>query len=181
MNIDEMIKDYSDELMDFARKYSRESLVIKKSAAEDTVKEAEEKADKFAAEEKTEAVYAQAQKETEEIPSEEDMENFAYFRARVFTGKEAFPVEHAGVTLYKNDVLYAFLVTDKSGETARVKIEAYPERNSLEPLSDEQSTEYRADVFAEGFIRRENLLVSAVGGSDIVLETELTPESEAIG
>lgn len=171
-----MIKRYSEELMDFAGKHNTEALVMKKKPAEEIA--AEEKTE--TAEVIQEVTLSEKHSGTKEIPAEEEMESFAYFRGRVFTGGEAYPIEKAGVTLYKNDLLYAFLVTDKNGETARVKIEAFPEKNSLEPLSDEQSTEYRADVFAEGFIPREGLLVSAVGGSEIVLETELTPESEGI-
>ncbi len=176
MNLEEMIKRYSEELMDFAGKHNTEALVMKTKPAGES--EAEEKTE--TAEVIQEVMPSEKHSGTKEIPAEEEMESFAYFRARVFTGGEAYPIEKAGVTLYKNDLLYAFLVTDKNGETARVKIEAFPEKNSLEPLSDEQSTEYRADVFAEGFIPREGLLVSAVGGSEIVLETELTPESEGI-
>ena len=193
-NLDEMIKSYSDELMDYARSHNSESLVIKnkpqESESSEEKEEAEEKEEK---EEEKEEIMPEGDSSEEkedneaedkpltEIPAEEDMESFASFRGRVFTSFGAFPVENAKIILYRNDVLYAFLVTDKNGETARVKIEAFPEKNSLEPLSDEQSTEYRADVFAEGFITREGLLISAVGGSEIVLETELTPESEAIG
>ncbi len=185
-SFDEMIKEYSDELMNFARRHNTEALVIKEKSAQPINAEREalngvtfpqEEADEN---EESIPLNDESSGEVTEIPAEEDMENFAYFRARVFTGGEAYPIEKAGVTVYKNDILYAFLVTDKNGETAKIKIEAYPERNSLEPLSDEQSIDYTADVFAEGFTRKENLLVSAVGGSDIVLETELTPESEGI-
>ena len=176
-NLDEMIKGYSDELMSFARRHNAESLVIKERSVpriDDSITATDET--EAVAEEKPRAMTDDAV----EIPSQEDMESFAYFRARVFTGGEAYPVEKAGVTLYKNDILYAFLVTDKNGETAKIKIESYPEKNSLEPLSDEQSIDYSADIFAGGFIAKENLLVSAVGGSDIVLEAELVPESEGI-
>lgn len=182
-NLDEMIKQYSDELMSYAKAHNSESLVIKNVPTENT-----EPYDAMQSEEAEESYEEPPQKseaadtvaEIKEIPAEEDMESFATFRGRVFTGFGAFPVENAKVILYRNDVIYAFLVTDKSGETPEIKIEAFPEANSLEPLSDEQRTDYTADVYAEGFSEKKNLLVSAVGGSDVVLDVELTPESEAI-
>lgn len=181
-SIDEMIKRYSDALMGFAKKHNAESLAVKKSPDKSEPEGA--KTDTLNVEaksaEKNFDLTSENAELIKEIPDEDDMESFAYFRGRVFSGGEAYPVEKAGVTLYKNDILYAFLVTDKNGETAKIKIEAYPEKNSLEPLSEEQTTEYRADVFADGFLPKENLLVSALGGSDVVLEAELTPESEGI-
>lgn len=188
-NLDEMIKSYSDELMDYARAHNSESLVLKKAPPEAESAEGEAVAEE--AEETPEEMplvsdedemqkVERREESPEEIPSEEDMENFALFKGRVFTGFGAFPIENAKVILYKGDILYAFLTTDKSGETPTIKIEAFPEKNSLEPLSDEQSTDYSADVYADGFLEKKNLLVSAVGGSDVVLEAELTPESEAI-
>ena len=107
-------------------------------------------------------------------------ENFSTFRARVFSGNSAFAVENAKVSVRIGDELYAFLVTDKNGETVTVKLEAFPEENSLEPLSEDQSLEYAADVTADGFISQKNLLGSAVGGSDIVLNVQLVPESESV-
>ena len=190
-DIDQMIKAYSDELMRFANENNVESLVIKKqedeAVAEDDMPQKIEE-EPLRQEALSEAPYEEPETQTAEavgeengIPDERDMENPAVFRARVFTGKGAYAVENAKVILYRNDVLHAFLVTDKNGETPEIKIEAYPQSNSLEPLSDEQRLDYRADVYAEGFERKENLLVSAVGGSDILLEVELTPESEGIG
>lgn len=181
-NLDEMIKQYSDELMSYAKAHNSESLVIKNVPKENTqpyeaVQSEEEEGNE---EPPQEAEAADTTAEVKEIPAEEDMESFATFRGRVLTGFGAFPVENAKVILYRNDVIYAFLVTDKSGETPEIKIEAFPEANSLEPLSDEQRTDYTADVYADGFIEKKNLLVSAVGGSEVVLDVELTPESEAI-
>lgn len=192
-NLDEMIKEYSDELMSFARSHNSESLVLKSEPPRITEAEAETLQEEL--QEGREEAPLQGDAETfegeseegdtattelTEIPAEEDMENFATFKGRVFTGFGAFPVENAKVVLYKNDVLHAFLVTDKSGETPTIKIESFPEKNSLEPLSDEQRTDYSADVYADGFNEKKNLLVSAVGGSDVVLDVELTPESEVI-
>lgn len=186
-NLDEMIKSYSDELMNYAKAHNSESLVIKReppriAEPEPETTPEERKAISEEVPPVNEETESEESEETElkEIPAEEDMENFATFKGRVFTGFGAFPVENAKVIVYKNDVLYAFLVTDKSGETPTIKIESFPEKNSLEPLSDEQRTDYSADVYADGFTERKNLLVSAVGGSDVVLDVELTPESEAI-
>ena len=185
-NLDEMIKLYSDELMSYAKEHNSESLVIKNTPKENTQSyeavqsEEEEGNEELPQEKEEEKTQEREESQLREIPAEEDMENFAYFRGRVFTGFGAFPVENAKLILYRNNVIYAFLVTDKSGETPVIKIEAFPEKNSLEPLSDEQRTDYTADVYAEGFNEKRNLLVSAVGGSDIVLDVELIPESEAI-
>ena len=192
-NLDEMIRAYSDELMSYAKEHNSESLVIKNSPPEPFEAESETVPEQVQSEREEapfesdeEPFYGEMQEndkqeaQLREIPDEEDMESFATFKGRVFTGFGAFPVENAKVVLYKNDVLYAFLVTDKSGETPTIKIESFPEKNSLEPLSDEQRTDYSADVYGEGFIEKKNLLVSAVGGSDVVLDVELTPESEVI-
>lgn len=192
-NLDEMIKSYSDELMSYAKEHNSESLVIKNSPPEPVEAESETVPEQVKSEREEapfesdeEPFYGETQEndkqeaQLREIPADEDMESFATFKGRVFTGFGAFPVENAKVVLYKNDVLYAFLVTDKSGETPTIKIESFPEKNSLEPLSDEQRTDYSADVYGEGFIEKKNLLVSAVGGSDVVLDVELTPESEVI-
>ena len=189
-NLDEMIKSYSDELMSYAREHNSESLVIKNAphessdAVQDTPPEEVQAATVDNESEETrddeKETVSSREEALSEIPSEEDMENFALFKGRVFTGFGAYPVENAKVILYKGDILYAFLTTDKSGETPTIKIEAFPEKNSLEPLNDEQSTDYSADVYADGFLEKKNLLVSAVGGSDVVLEAELIPESEAI-
>lgn len=186
-NLDEMIKSYSDELMSYAKEHNSESLVIKNAPQESSdilqetpPEEVQENAEEAESEGDGEDGTEVSRSVLSEIPAEDDMESFATFRGRVFTGFGAFPVENAKVILYKNDVLYAFLVTDKNGETLTIKLEAFPEKNSLEPLSDEQRTDYSADVYAEGFTEKKNLLVSAVGGSDVVLDVELVPESEVI-
>ncbi len=126
----------------------------------------------------TEPTDSPSQSEKRPIPT--NPQNFATFRARVFSGNSAFAVENAKVSVHIGDELYAFLVTDKNGETITVKLESSPEENSLEPLSEDQSLEYAADVSADGFITQKNLLVSAVGGSDIVLNVQLVPESEGV-
>lgn len=107
-------------------------------------------------------------------------ENFALFSARVFTGNQAYPVSNAKVSVYLDGKLHIFLTTDENGETRTVKLESFPETNSFIPESTQQTLNYKADIQADGFIERRGLLVSAVGGSDILLSTELTPISERI-
>lgn len=104
----------------------------------------------------------------------------ADFFARVFTGEGAYPVKAARVVVYRGDNIYAFLETDGEGSTKRVKLPAFKESNSLDPDSENRSLEYLADVFAEGFTAQKGLVVSAVGGSEIVLNVLLVPEEERL-
>lgn len=110
----------------------------------------------------------------------DDPEDFAYFTARVFTGNNAYPIENARVLVIKDDKLFTFLSTDSDGMTKRVKLPSYPEINSFEPENDEQFVEYTAEVYAQGFTPKKDLLVSAVGGSDIVLDVQMTPLDERV-
>ena len=109
-----------------------------------------------------------------------DPENFAHFTAKVYSGNQAYAVPDAKISIYLDGKLHAFLITDENGSTRQIKLESYPKLNSFIPESDEQTVDYSADIYAEGFIERKGLLVSAVGGSDILLNTELTPLSERI-
>lgn len=104
----------------------------------------------------------------------------ADFFARVFTGEGAYPVKSARVVVYRGDNIYAFLETDGEGSTKRVKLPAFKESNSLDPDSENRSLEYLADVFASGFTSQKELVVSAVGGSEIVLNVLLVPEEERL-
>ncbi len=104
----------------------------------------------------------------------------ADFFARVFTGEGAYPVASAKVVVYRGDNIYAFLETDKEGSTKRVKLPAFKQENSLDPDSENRSLEYLADVFASGFTAQKELVVSAVGGSEIVLNVLLVPEEERL-
>ena len=106
--------------------------------------------------------------------------DFAPFVAVVFSGEEAYPVAGARIAVYREDNIYAFLTTDENGRTASVRLPAFPESNSLESENPRRSIDYFADVFAEGFITRKGLLVSAVGGSDILLKVIMIPEEERI-
>lgn len=109
-----------------------------------------------------------------------DPENFAFFTANVFTGNQAYPVANAKISVYLDGKLHLFLITDDNGQTKTVKLESYPKLNSFIPESTQQTIDYSADIVADGFAERHGLLVSAVGGSDILLSAELTPLSERI-
>ncbi|MBQ8504451.1 MAG: hypothetical protein IJ491_09295 [Clostridia bacterium] len=199
-NLDKLIEEYSQKLMtsiprDQLRKSSintspepqepptQEALTGNASPAAESspVEEIGSDQEKAVTENETEKQPEEIPKNTNEPqPIPTDPDNFSTFLARVFTGGGAFAVPEAKVVIYRGDVLHSFLTTDESGETKQIKLEAYPEENSLEPLSDEQRLNYSADVFADGFTARKGLLVSAVGGADIILNVELIPESEGI-
>lgn len=116
---------------------------------------------------------------TQALPEKEvpplNPENFALFRAVVFTADGAFPVKNARVVVKKNGELHAFLFTNGSGETKTVRLESYPEKNSLDPNSNQQYMQYTADIHAEGFESLRELTVEAVGGSQILLQENLVP------
>ncbi len=120
---------------------------------------------------------------TEEIIPEEQadkMTAYATFSARVFTGNNAYPVENAKVLVVKDDKLYTFLTTDRDGVTKKVRLPAFPESNSLDPDSQAQRVNYTGEVYATGFSPKKGLLISAVGGSDIVLDVQMTPLSYGV-
>lgn len=117
--------------------------------------------------------------ERENAESEEEVTGgVAGFSARVFTGEDAYPVENAKVLIYKDKKLFHFLLTDENGNTPRVEIAAAPSENALIPNSENQQIDYLAEVFADGFTPQRDLLVSAVGGTDILLPVQLIPISE---
>ena len=192
-DLDKLIEEYSKKLMDSISEEQLKKSSINTEPME-AVKEEQQTAESTAEEgpaedmpEENEAVPFEEERVEEEkeegtiIPDvDTDPENYSTFVARVFSGGGAYPVPEAKVVLYRGDTLEAFLTTDRSGETPQIKITSYPEKNSLEPLSDEQRLNYSADVFADGFTEKRNLLISAVGGADVVLNVELVPESEGI-
>lgn len=116
---------------------------------------------------------------TDEIPLA-DPDNFAFFSAGVYSGNQAYAIPNAKISIYLDGKLHAFLITDENGKTKKIKLQSYPKLNTFIPESDEQTVDYSADIFAEGFAEKKGLLVSAVGGSDILLNVELTPLSERI-
>ena len=119
---------------------------------------------------------------SEEILPEEtdEMTAYATFSARVFTGNNAYPVENAKVLVVKDDKLYTFLTTDRDGATKKVRLPAFPESNSLDPDSENQRVNYTGEVYATGFTPKKGLLISAVGGSDVVLDVQMTPMSAEV-
>ena len=160
-NLDELIKKYSASLMKLYEK--REELPAEESAL-------------TSAEEKEEAVIPIAET-AEEKSDEEPVSDTADFMATVRTGGGAFPVPDAKIIIRKNDTIVAFLVTDESGDTEKVSLPAFSEKDSLSPEMA-KTVLYYADVFAEGFEEKRNLTVEASGGAEIILNAELTPAAE---
>ncbi len=107
--------------------------------------------------------------------------SFASFSAVIFSGDGAYPVEGARVVIYRDDNIYAFLQSDENGRTKKVQLPAFDKANSLEPDNPESNIDYFADVFAEGFVSQKGLLVSSVGGSEILLRVLMIPEEERVG
>ncbi len=105
---------------------------------------------------------------------------YATFSARVFTGNNAYPIENAKVLVVKDDKLYTFLTTDRDGVTKKIRLPSFPESNSLDPDSNMQRVNYTGEVYATGFTPKKGLLISAVGGSDIVLDVQMTPISTEV-
>ncbi len=198
-----MIKRYSEELLKMNREKALPDPSAEMSLSVFAQAEPEESEDKEETETDTEAEADEAAPEEKrqdisDIPGiesadfyQEDKDSFppftldeptdfAYFRARVFTGNNAYPIENARVLVIKDGKLFTFLSTDSDGITKKVKLPSYPEINSLEPESDEQYVQYTAEVYAKGFTPKKNLLVSAVGGSDVILDVQLTPLDERV-
>lgn len=126
--------------------------------------------------EETEETNGEKESEKEISPYPlESPENYATFKAVIFTAQGALPVEGAKITVKRKDELHAFLITNGSGETKTVKLEAYPERNSLEPLNPDKQMLYTADIKADGFEDKTDLPVYATGGSQIILQEYLVP------
>lgn len=166
-NLEQLIKEYSAELMKTFRKRNPEP----ENKAVPAV-----------------AVVSEAEKEPEEssppasakaAPTDngDPLSDTATFFSSVRSGEGAFAVADAKITLKKGDRIFAFLVTDENGNTGTVTLPAYPEKDSL---SSETAKEvmYYADVYAEGFQEKRNLPVAASGGAEIVLNTELIPNEE---
>lgn len=201
-NIDEIIKKYSDDLLRMGKAYggeapesyttpsekeNEESSVVAASNSdeEENTKEPPETAEI----QPSEAVVGDESASVDTEPAvkppavafpEGDADSSATFTAVVFSGEGTYPVEGARVVVYRGDKIYAFLVTDNNGTTKKVKLPAFAKENSLEEENPEQSIEYFADVFAEGFISQKSLLVSSVGGSDILLRVLMVPEGEKV-
>ncbi|MBE6775196.1 MAG: hypothetical protein E7543_03290 [Ruminococcaceae bacterium] len=192
-NFESMIKKYADELIKMSRERALPDLPEEKPAETGAAEE-------YAAEEVGLNPFPDSEprasvtdipgiektdfyEETaEEIISEEEPEatDFATFSARVFTGNNAYPIENAKVLVVKDDTLYTYLTTDRDGTTKKIRLPALPEADSLNPESEKRSVSYTGEVYATGFTPRKGLLVSAVGGSDIVLDVQMTPISAEV-
>ncbi len=192
-NFESMIKKYADELVKMSkeRMLPDETEETDKVAEEETAETEETSFIPFEEEEETRRSVTDIPgidktdfyEETAEelLPDEEKEEtDFASFSARVFTGNNAYPIENAKVLVVKDDKLYTFLTTDRDGVTKKARLPASPEINSLNPESDNQSVQYTGEVYATGFTPKKNLLISAVGGSDIVLDVQMSPISERV-
>ena len=203
-NFESMIKKYADELI----KMSREKMLP--DIPEETQPKDKEERDSEAAQESDLFPFEEDPKEedpasrtapsdipgietadfyeetAEEIPPEaaskepEEPTSFASFSARVFTGNNAYPVENAKVLVVKYDKLYTFLTTDRDGVTKKIRLPAFPESSSLNPDSDSQRVNYTGEVYATGFTPKKGLLISAVGGSDVILDVQMTPISAEV-
>lgn len=194
--LDLLISKYADDLIKLKDKWSERGIVTEeapmpdsKEVSEAINEEIEEdipiEAEEIIPEEIIEDTAVKPDEDKENISPVTDIpladpENFAHFTAKVYSGNQAYAVPDAKISIYLDGKLHAFLVTDENGSTRQIKLESYPKLNSFIPESDEQTVDYSADIYAEGFIERKGLLVSAVGGSDILLNTELTPLSERI-
>ncbi len=195
-NFESMIKKYADELIRMSKEKSLPDIPeeVPTDEADGTPLLPSEESELFPFEEDT----PQARVTTDDIPgiketdfyeeaadelsavTEDSLTDRATFSARVFTGNNAYPVENAKVLVVKDDRLYTFLTTDRDGITKKIPLPAYPESNSFDPESDERSVRYTGEVYATGFTPRKGLLISAVGGSDIVLDVQMTPISAEV-
>ena len=191
-DLDELISKYTDDLLKLKEKWSQWGIVTEEPQEESPLPETAtyENPDEITKEAPTreattEDAAVKTDEEQENISSTSDLptttpENYALFRANVYSGNQAYAVPDAKISIYLDGKLHAFLITDENGATKQIKLESYPKINSFIPESTQQTVDYSADIFAEGFAEKKGLLVSAVGGSDILLSTELTPLSERI-
>lgn len=186
-DLDELISKYTSDLVKLKEKWSKWGIVTENAPpAEKTEANANEESPETSdsSEPQDTAADPEASDKPNISPSEEiplaDPENFAYFSAKVFSGNQAYPVANAKVSVYLDGKLHIFLITDENGETKRVKLQSFPATNAFIPENTQQVLDYTAEIHAEGFATEKNLLVSAVGGSDILLTAEMTPLSERI-
>ncbi len=203
-NFESMIKKYADELIKMSREKALPD-IPEERAEQDTEEELplaeeieflpfeEENAEteeKEVSEERPSASDIPGIESTDfyeetadEITPEEEtdeMTDYATFSARVFTGNNTYPIGNAKVLVVKDDKLFTFLTTDRDGVTKKVRLPSFPEDNSLNPDSDMQRVNYTGEVYATGFTPKKGLLISAVGGSDIVLDVQMTPISAEV-
>ncbi len=175
--LDEMIKKYEKELLGV---YEKRNPLLKEEPKND---ETEERA-AFAvmAESTAQATPEPELKEAPPIIIDESRENEeptseATFFANVTAASGAYPVSGAKVIVKRGGELFAFLTTDQSGDTPKTVLPAYSEEDSLSPQTA-RVIEYTADIIAEGFEEKKDLLIDGVGGSKIFLSADLTPSAE---
>ena len=167
-SLDRLIKEYSGQLM---KTYEKRNPYLKEEKEVLPIIE-----EAFA-----EAQEAESEDEENEVTEKEetDLTDNASFFATVRSGGGAFPVPNAKIIIGRDDTVVSFLVTDENGETPKVFLPAYNEKDSL---SNETAkvVNYYADVYATGFQTKRNLPVIASGGAEIVLNIELTPDEERV-
>ena len=196
-DIDELISKYTEDLLKLKEKWAESGIEtqapqnVTVESSPEAPKAVARSTDRFADEPEIygSALYddtaVKEDKEKENISPTRELplaspENFALLTAKVYSGSLAYAIPDAKISIYLDGKLHAFLITDENGTTKQIKLESYPKINSFIPESEEQTVDYSADIYAEGFAQKKALLVSAVGGSDILLTTELTPLSERI-
>lgn len=194
--LDALISKYTNDLIKLKEKWNQWGIVTEEAPLKAAIQyekpaetdESDDSADlteEPPSENSTEDTAVKPDEEQESLPPASDLplaapESFALFTAKVYSGNQAYAVPDAKISIYLDGKLHAFLITDENGSTKQIKLEAYPKLNSFIPESTQQTVDYYADIFAEGFNEKKGLLVSAVGGSDILLSAELTPISERI-
>lgn len=192
-DIDKLISQYTDDLLKLKEKWTQMGIATQDETENTAEDETPEENTESAPPEEDEEDYVENYPDTAVKPDDEqenispvsdlplaNPENFALFTAKVYSGSQAYAVPNAKISIYLDGKLHTFLITDENGSTKQIKLESYPAINNFIPDSEKQTIDYSADIFADGFIGRRGLLVSAVGGSDILLSTELTPLSERI-
>ena len=192
-DIDKLISQYTNDLMKLRDQWSQMGIATQDNAEKQVKAEVPELNVEPDPPEADEESYAEDYPDTAAKPDEEkenispisdlplaDPQNFALFTARVYSGGQAYAVPDAKISIYLDGKLHAFLITDENGSTKQIKLESYPAVNNFIPDNTQQTLDYSADIFAEGFTEKRGLLVSAVGDSQILLDAELTPLSERI-
>lgn len=192
-DIDKLISQYKNDLMNLKDQWSQMGIATEDNTEKQVEAEAPELNTEPDPPEADKESYVENYPDTAVKPDEEkenispisdlplaDPQNFALFTARVYSGAQAYAVPNAKILIYLDGKLHAFLITDENGSTKQIKLESYPAVNNFIPDSTQQTIDYSADIFAEGFTEKRGLLVSAVGDSQILLSAELTPLSERI-
>ena len=142
-NLEQLIKEYSAELMKAYRKRSPQpeeatAVFAVTSATENEVPEENAEESPPTATETTPPVTVDSLSDT------------ATFYASVRSGEGAFPIPGAKVIVKKDSEIISFLVTDENGNTNTVTLPAYPEKDSLSSETAREA-QYSADIYAEGF------------------------------